>query len=77
MPDYTVTSRIQGDRLYAPGEVITLTPKEAKELTPLGCIDPKPLKVAPSANKGSTPPPKKEDETGETTTNPATTTTTA
>jgi hypothetical protein len=49
MPDYNVTRAIQGDRLYEPGEIITLTPKEAKELTALNAIDPKPTKAAGGA----------------------------
>jgi hypothetical protein len=56
MPDYTVLSAIAADRRYEPGEIITLTPKEAKELGPLGAIDPKPLKIAP-APKGEKVPP--------------------
>jgi hypothetical protein len=49
MPDYNVTRAIQGDRRYEPGETITLTSQEAKEMAVLGAIDPKPIKAAGSA----------------------------
>ena len=54
MPDYTVTRAIQSDRRYEAGKTISLSPTEAKELAPLGCIDPKPLKAAaPAADKAA------------------------
>lgn len=71
MPDYNVTRAIQGDRRYDPGETITLTTKEAKELAAVGAIDPKPLKVAPSASTGGKSKAKESEtggETGDTTT---------
>jgi hypothetical protein len=65
MPDYNVTRAIQGDRRYDPGETITLTIKEAKELATLGAIDPKPIKAAP-ASKGSKGNSQELDKDGET-----------
>jgi hypothetical protein len=68
MPDYNVTRAIQGDRRYDPGEAITLTTKEAKELATLGAIDPKPIKVAPASKggKSNSQEPDEEGKTGET-----------
>jgi hypothetical protein len=69
MPDYNVVRAIQADRRYEPGEAITLTPKEAKEMAALNAIDPKPLKAAPPAStgdKGTTKDPKKDGDKGTT-----------
>jgi hypothetical protein len=68
MPDYNVTRAIQGDRRYDPGETITLTPKDAKELATLGAIDPKPIKAtpAPKGGKSNSQEPGEDGDTGET-----------
>ena len=69
MPDYTVTSAIQAGQRYEPGESITLTTKEAKELAVLGAIDPKPLKTpTPDKTGGKGKGPDKTGGTDDTTT---------